>query len=448
VRRSIVKVALAMCVVVISASCGSGSSGSSGGAGASHPTKPLIIGLVDDFSGVEGFYGPESKLVSQLAIDDINAAGGVWGQPVKLVIGDGASNPQQELSEAQRLINVEGAQVLISAGNSGECLSAEQGVATPTKTLLIGTLCVSPAMTVNQHNKQGYFFRIRSSIDGLVGPIAKLMAHDKVTQVCDMYADNAYGQGADTTFQKLYPQFLPGASIIRTATTVDTVPSRMADLQKCTANGHNTMAALMYGVGEGDQVLKEGLENNLITKAYMGEDFETSQIFQPLGWQHFDGWLGVSGAAVGANLDSMEQEYQAKNGVKTKVPLTEMSYDGVVLAALAAAKANSTDRQAIRDAVFGVANGPGDTIDVGPNQIKRALSDIASGKSIDYAGVSGVQYLDNGEPVRNTARVWRIDATQQAIVQEGYVVFDATALKFQYTPLPTCKLVCDPSIFG
>ena len=95
-RRSSVSllVALSLGAALVGACAGGGSSSTS-----NHPNKPLVIGLVDDFSGVEGFYGPESKNVAQLAIDDINKAGGLSGRPVKLVIGDAASNPQQELSE-------------------------------------------------------------------------------------------------------------------------------------------------------------------------------------------------------------------------------------------------------------------------------------------------------------------------------------------------------------
>lgn len=443
-RASNVTFLLATSVLVsLVGACGGGSTSNS----SNHPNKPLVIGVVVDFSGQGAFYGPESKNASLLAVDDINKAGGVFGQPVKVVFGDGASNPQQELSEGQRLVNVEGASVLVSTGNSGECLALEQGLAIPSKILMIGSECVSPAMTVNQTNKQGYFFRIRTSITGLVGPIAKLMAHDQVKKVCDMYADNAYGQGADKDFRRLYPQFLPGADIIATPTTLDTVPSRLADIQKCTANGHDTMATLMYGIGQGDQVLKQALENSLVKKFYFAEDFETPDIFKPLGWQHFDGEVGVSGAAVGAGFDKFEQEYQAKYGTRTQVPLTEGNYDAILLAALATEKANSLTSADIRNAVFTVANGPGDKIGVGSDEIKRALSAIDAGKAIDYEGVAGVQYLDNGEPVRNTSRVWRLDAAQQAIVQEGYTVFDAVANTITYTPLSTCKVVCDPSVF-
>ena len=143
----------------------------------------------------------------------------------------------------------------------------------------------------------------------------------------------------------------------------------------------------------------------------------------------------------------MEKEYQAANSKKTEVPLTEMNYDAVVLAALAAAKANSLTSQDIRNKMYDVSNGPGDKIGVGSSEIKKALDNIAAGKKIDYDGVAGVEYLDNGEPVRNTARVWRIDAAQQAIVQEGYSVFDANANTITYTKLSSCKIICDPSIF-
>jgi len=91
--------ALSLALGVITACAGGTSSGSG-----THPTKPLVIGFIADFSGVGAFYGPEGKNVAQLAVDDINKAGGVFGRPVRLAIGDAASNPQQELSEGQRLV--------------------------------------------------------------------------------------------------------------------------------------------------------------------------------------------------------------------------------------------------------------------------------------------------------------------------------------------------------
>ena len=67
-----------------------------------------------------------------------------------------------------------------------------------------------------------------------------------------------------------------------------------------------------------------------------------------------------------------------------------------ILLALAAAKAGSDDRQAIRDALPEVANPPGEV--VGPGEFAKALELIAAGEDINYEGAAGSQDFDeNGD---------------------------------------------------
>lgn len=69
-------------------------------------------------------------------------------------------------------------------------------------------------------------------------------------------------------------------------------------------------------------------------------------------------------------------------------------YDSVILLALAVEKAGGTsDREAIRDALYAVSAPPGDAF--GPTQLAEALEAVRLGRDIDYVGAAGSFDLDD-----------------------------------------------------
>ncbi len=72
------------------------------------PSEPLKIGYLADFSGPLAEFGPEIQKGVELAVEHINASGGVFGKPVVVVSGDTALQEAQAIQEARRLINIEG----------------------------------------------------------------------------------------------------------------------------------------------------------------------------------------------------------------------------------------------------------------------------------------------------------------------------------------------------
>ena len=72
---------------------GSGSSGSTGGAGSSggapaEQSKAIVIGVMGPTSGSEAYYGNDMYQSYQLAVDEINEAGGILGRQVTLYSAD------------------------------------------------------------------------------------------------------------------------------------------------------------------------------------------------------------------------------------------------------------------------------------------------------------------------------------------------------------------------
>src|SRR5690606_30031101 len=69
--------------------------------------EALKIGMLAPFTGDLSDFGPAFWNAAMLAVEEINSAGGVLGQPVELVRADDGTSPQQGIEEARRLVEVE-----------------------------------------------------------------------------------------------------------------------------------------------------------------------------------------------------------------------------------------------------------------------------------------------------------------------------------------------------
>ncbi|HMS54718.1 MAG TPA: ABC transporter substrate-binding protein [Fimbriimonadaceae bacterium] len=103
---SIKWLAIAAATVAI-AGCNGGSTASSttGDTGGSTPSGDTIkVGLVASINGALKPWGVDSQSGAQLAADEINAAGGVNGKKIELIVEDSNSTPEQGKTAAERLI--------------------------------------------------------------------------------------------------------------------------------------------------------------------------------------------------------------------------------------------------------------------------------------------------------------------------------------------------------
>jgi branched-chain amino acid transport system substrate-binding protein len=106
-------------LMLIAAACGSSSkksssgSGSSGGSGGS--ARTITIGVVEDLSGAASVYGIPEMNGAQLAVQEINAAGGIkslGGAKLALEKFDTASDPNQGVPQAQAAVSAHVAAVI------------------------------------------------------------------------------------------------------------------------------------------------------------------------------------------------------------------------------------------------------------------------------------------------------------------------------------------------
>jgi branched-chain amino acid transport system substrate-binding protein len=97
INRRFLIVSLASCGALLLAACGTSSNNS--------PSSPINVGITGPFSGPYADPGSAIRNAGQLAIDDINAAGGINGRKLQALPEDDTCDAQTGVQAAQKLLN-------------------------------------------------------------------------------------------------------------------------------------------------------------------------------------------------------------------------------------------------------------------------------------------------------------------------------------------------------
>jgi branched-chain amino acid transport system substrate-binding protein len=158
----------------------------------------IKIGVAGPITGPNAAFGAQLKNGVEQAVEDINAAGGINGQKLQVVVGDDVSDPKQGVSVANKFA-AEGVKFVVGHFNSGVSIPASQVYEEA------GIVQVSPASTNPQFTERGMWntFRTcgRDDQQGLVagGYLADKFKGKKVAVIHDK---TPYGKGLADETQK------------------------------------------------------------------------------------------------------------------------------------------------------------------------------------------------------------------------------------------------------
>jgi len=201
-RQSLLFLAL-VCVaslMVLSVSC-SGKKADSGQAAGSSAAETIAIGAVFPLSGPVAFYGNESRDGALLAIDQINAAGGLLGKKLTLISEDDEGDGAKALNAFTKLTTSNGVKFVIGSSTSGATM-AMTSLAQQNKIILN-----SPSATNIAVTKAGdYIFRA-CFIDPFQGVVGADFAFDtlKSRRAAVLYDAGAdYNTGLADSFKQQF----------------------------------------------------------------------------------------------------------------------------------------------------------------------------------------------------------------------------------------------------
>jgi branched-chain amino acid transport system substrate-binding protein len=151
---------------------------------------PFVIGINTTLSGPGGPYGLHYKMGAELARDEINAAGGINGSPLELVIDDNKLSPTEAVTIAKKTLPKAHATIV---GMSGSAFLAVMPVAGELKVPMVASALGTIALT---EGKNPWVFRL-SGNDRVAGRCAADYMVDqlKKKKVAIIHDSNDYGVG-------------------------------------------------------------------------------------------------------------------------------------------------------------------------------------------------------------------------------------------------------------
>ena len=155
-------------------------------------TDKIKIGHLTPLTGFLGALGAYAQLGIRMAADEINAAGGVMGRPLD-VMSEDSVNPATAATKAQRMLDQDGAAVLMGEINSASALTIMQ-VADRNKRLYMQIGARSDALRGKNCNRYTFHVDIPSTV--MVNAVGKALVRDNMMKDRKFYtltADYIFG---------------------------------------------------------------------------------------------------------------------------------------------------------------------------------------------------------------------------------------------------------------
>ncbi|WP_043638816.1 ABC transporter substrate-binding protein [Nonomuraea candida] len=398
--------ATAACLAL--AACSSGGTGAGSGTTSATPAAPsspavaqgdgtLTIGTLLPQTGSLAYLGPPMFGGVDLALKEINEAGGVLDKPVTEHDTDSGDTTTNIASQSVDKLLAQKADAIIGAASS----SVSESVID--KITGAGAVHFSPANTSDKFTTiedKGLYFRTAPP-DKLQGRVlGDLVVADGNDTVGILAMQDSYGTGlADQVEQTVTDA---GAQV---AERVDYDPKAAdfsADVARIKAK--NPKGIVLIGFEETSKVVQELVKQGLTSdkhKWYMvdGNTSNTNFLQMPKGTLD-----GVKGTIPGAEApEAFQKRLLVVNPELAEYTYAAESYDAVMLVALAAEAAKNDSGQAIAAELVEVSKGGSKC-----TGFKECADLLKAGTDIDYDGVSGpVDFNDAGDPTVATIGVYQ-----------------------------------------
>ena len=377
--------------------------------------ETIKIGALMSLTGALGPYGPAIVNGAQLAVNQINAAGGVLGKQLELITRDDATSPDIGRDAATKLVELDKVPAIVGALSSGVTL-AVSSVTIPKEVVLISPASTAPSIPALNDND--YVFRtvVSDAIQGVVlGRLAILLNYKKVAV---SYVNNDYGKGLAEAFKGTFEAL--GGKVLATVPYEENQPSYLGEVSGLMAGDPDAIVMVSYPV-DGNKQIVEAVEAGYKGKFLMTDGMKGEGVAPGPACASADAPGPLEGsygtvAAAGFRTQQFDADFNAAFP-PTTIPYNYQAYDAVMLIALAMVKAGETTGQAIRDNLRAVANPPGEEIFYG--EFAKAVSLLKQGKKINYQGVSGlVDFTDTGD-VSGGILIWKIEGCKVVPVMEA-----------------------------
>ena len=374
---------------------------------ASFAADPIKIGEINHYKRMAAFAEPYKNGI-ELALEEINAAGGVLGRPLEFIYRDDQGKPSEAVKIAEELMTRDGAvmitgTILSNVGLAISSLAAEKGY------VYLASEPLADSITWASGN--AYTFRLRSSTYMQAAMLAEEAAKTGAKRYATIAPNYAYGKDAVAAFKENLLRLQPDAEFVAEQWPALFKIDAGAEVQALERAKPDAIYNVTFGPDLA-KLVREGGDRGLFqNRTVLGLLSGEPEYLDPLGAEAPEGWI-VTGYPWYAITDgpgkTFVDAYQARWNDYPRLG-SIVGYMTAQSIAAVLEKAGSTETDAIRAAFKGL------NVDTPMGQITYRAIDHQStmgayvgrttvqdgkGVMVDWAYKDGANYLPSDDVVR------------------------------------------------
>ncbi len=342
----------------------------------------LLIGGLVPITGAGAPYGSGMLKAMEIAVQEVNDAGGAAGRKLKLISEDAQTQPQAAVLAAKKLIEINGVQAILGTWASGVSLA----VVPLTDAADLIEMNVSGAPALSTVDKKDLVWRFQGTNDRFGRAFAKIAEKRGYKRPATMAFNNASGRGNTDGFIRAWEEAGHG-KVVANIVYEPNRPSYRSELQTVLAQDPDVIVMGSY-LPDTTIILREwfqsGHENAWIIPAWAANP----DLVKALGNEATDGIIAVDTVSNvdAASYKDLSGRYQKAAGQALSDNVyAAMAYDMVISLALATHKAGGkAASREISAQIREVSNPPGDKV----YSFAQGKAAMDAGRQIDYEGAS------------------------------------------------------------
>ena len=313
---------------------------------------PIKIGSFLSASGPAAFLGDPEKKVLELYVDKINAAGGINGRPLELIVYDDGGRADKALSFAKRLLSNDRVDVIVGGSTTATTMASVKlinGAGVPFISLAGAVVIIDPV--------KKWVFKTAHTDRMAAEKVMQDMKKRGLSRLALLSESSGFGKSGRA--QTLLAAELMGIEIVADETYGPKDTDVTAQLTNIKGNA-DAEALLVFGFGQGPAIVTKNYQQLGMTTPLYQSHGVASKAFLDLTGDAAEGMrLPVTGVLIAdqlpagpqrAVLESFIAEYSAKYGSEPSA-FAGHAYDGLYLMVEAIRRAGTIDKAAVRDAL-------------------------------------------------------------------------------------------------
>ena len=372
---------------------------------ASAADSQLKIGAIVPLTGSLSFLVPPEIAGLHLAVDEINAAGGVLGKQVTLDILDEADGDSPAVSQASATKHLANKVDLIIGAASSSRTKLIIDKITKAKVVQISGSNTSPSLS--EWKDGGFYFRTAPS-DLLQGRVlANQILQDGASSVAVLYQETAYGIGLNAQLKAVLEK---GKATVTSISFPENETSVSSYVDKALAGNPDAVVLVTYN------------ESKKLIPALQAKGFSGGNVYlvdgNAVDYSKESYATYLNGAKASIPGKALDDAFKAKLAAaykkyekKTLTDYTygESIYDAVILGALAAVAAKDASGVGIKSQLTAISQAGAGKVTV--TNFADGVKALKAGKKINYDGKTGaIEFDKNGDPTGAYIGIYRYSA--------------------------------------